>query len=477
MSSVISNISWKFAEKISSQAVSLVVSIVLARILDPKDYGSIAMVMIFVTLANVIVDGGFNSALIQKKNADRLDFSTVFYFSLVFSIFIYVVLYVCAPLIVSFYGPEYTILTPVLRLVGLQIIFTSVNAVQQAYVSRQMMFKKFFYSTLAGTCFSAFIGLLMAYSGYGIWALVGQYLSASIVNLITLYVITRKLPALEFSFDRLKGLLDYGIKIFATSLLVQFYLQLRSLVIGKIYSAKDLAYFDRGRQFPCLLGDNINTSVGAVLFPKMSQEQDNPKLLKDSTRKAIRYGAFVMCPMMLVFGASSEPFVRLILTEKWMSCVPLMQIFCVIYLFQPIHTANMQAIKALGKSDVYLKLEILKKVIELICLLAVMRISVHAIAINMAVLTTLFTLINAYPNKKLLDYSFREQFDDIMPSVSISLLTAGLVWLVVLLRLPDVITLFAQYVLGFIIYYVLAKLFLKKELNYIKEILFTHLRK
>ena len=477
MSSVVKNISWKFAERVSSQTVSLFVSIILARILDPKDYGAIAMVMIFVSLANVIVDGGFSSALIQKKNADRLDFSTVFYFSLCFSVIIYLILYFCAPLIVDFYGKGYEILTPVLRVVGLQIIITSMNAVQHAYVSREMMFQKFFYSTLIGTCFSAVVGMVMAYSGYGVWALVFQYLSSSVVNLISLYYITRKRPALEFSFDRLKGLLNYGIKIFATSLLVQIYMQLRSLVIGKIYSARDLAFFDRGRQFPCLLGDNINSSVGAVLFPKMSKEQDNIELLKDSTRKAIRIGAFIMCPLMLIFGAMSEPFVRLVLTEKWVPCVPLMQIFCIIYLFNPIHTANMQAIKALGRSEVYFKLEIIKKVIELICLLAVMQISVQAIAINMAVLTTLFTFVNAYPNRILLNYSFKEQMDDILPAVILSLITAGVAWLVVLASLPDFITLIIQFIIGIVVYITLSLLFKRNELFYLKDLFFNNIRK
>ena len=473
MNSVVKNISWKFAERISSQTVSLFVSIILARILDPKDYGAIAMVMIFVSLANVIVDGGFSSALIQKKNADRLDFSTVFYFSLCFSVIIYLILYLCAPLIVDFYGKGYEILTPVLRVVGVQIIITSINAVQHAYVSREMMFQKFFYSTLMGTCFSAVVGIVLAHNGYGIWALVFQYLSSSVVNLISLYYITRKRPALEFSFDRLKGLLNYGIKIFATSLLVQIYMQLRSLVIGKIYSARDLAFFDRGRQFPCLLGDNINSSVGAVLFPKMSKEQDNIELLKDSTRKAIRIGSFIMCPLMLIFGAMSEPFVRFVLTEKWMPCVPLMQIFCIIYLFNPIHTANMQAIKALGRSDVYFKLEIIKKVIELICLLAVMQISVQAIAINMAVLTTLFTFVNAYPNRILLNYSFKEQMDDILPAVILSLITAGVAWLVVLASLPDFITLIIQFIIGIVVYITLSLLFKRDGVFYLKDLFYN----
>ena len=275
MSSTLTNLSWKFAERISSQLVSFVVSIVLARILAPSDYGAIAMVMIFVTLANVIVEGGFSSALIQKKDADKLDFSTVFYFSVVFSILLYAVLYISAPYISRFYGKDYAILTPVLRVIGLQVIVFGVNSVQQAYVSRKMMFKKFFWSTLVGTIMSAGVGLIMAYSGYGIWALVGQQLTSAITNTFVLYLVTRKLPGLMFSFKRLKGLFGYGAKILGASLLVSLFLDLRSLIIGKIYSAKDLAFFDRGRQFPNLIVTNINSSVGAVLFPKMAQEQDN----------------------------------------------------------------------------------------------------------------------------------------------------------------------------------------------------------
>ena len=264
MSSTLTNLSWKFAERISSQLVSFVVSIVLARILAPSDYGAIAMVMIFVTLANVFVEGGFSSALIQKKDADKLDFSTVFYFSVVFSIILYAVLYISAPHISRFYGKDYEILTPVLRVIGLQVIVFGVNSVQQAYVSRKMMFKKFFWSTLVGTIVSAAVGLIMAYSGYGIWALVGQQLTSAITNTLVLYLVTRKLPGLMFSFQRLKELFGYGAKILGASLLVSLFLDLRSLIIGKIYSAKDLAFFDRGRQFPNLIVTNINSSVGAV---------------------------------------------------------------------------------------------------------------------------------------------------------------------------------------------------------------------
>ena len=288
MASLLSNLSWKFAERIASQAVSFVVSIVLARILAPSDYGAIAMVMIFVTLANVIAEGGFSSALIQKKDADKLDFSTVFYFSIAFSIVLYVTLYFAAPYISLFYGEGYEILTPVLRVIGLQVIIYAANSVQQAYVSKKMMFQKFFWSTLIGTIVSAIIGLAMAYSGYGIWALVGQQLSMAITNIIVLYLVTRKLPGVMFSYERLKGLFNYGAKILGASLLVSLFLDLRSLIIGKLYSAKDLAFFDRGRQFPNLIVVNVNSSVGAVLFPKMSEQQDDNQKITSNPQVAIQ---------------------------------------------------------------------------------------------------------------------------------------------------------------------------------------------
>ena len=244
MSSIVGNLFWKFSERMSSQAVSFVVAIVLARILAPSDYGAIAMVMIFVALANVLVEGGFSSALIQKKDADKLDFSSVFYFSVAFSVLLYLLLFFAAPFISGFYGEGYEILTPVLRVIGLQIIVYGINSVQQAYVSKMMMFKKFFWATFVGTIVSACGGIVMAYTGFGIWALVGQQMASSVTNTIVLYLVTKKTPALMFSSQRLRGLLGYGSKILGASLLISLYSNLMSLIIGKLYSAKDLAFFD-----------------------------------------------------------------------------------------------------------------------------------------------------------------------------------------------------------------------------------------
>lgn len=467
MSSVVKNIFWKFSEQIASQAISFVISIILARILSPSEYGAVAMVAIFVAIAKVIVDGGFNSALIQKKNADIVDYSTVLYFSISASLLLYVILFFIAPFISAFYGKDYEILTPILRVLGLQIIIFAVNSVQQAYVSKKMMFKSFFCATLVGTIISGLVGLTLALCGFGVWALVAQSLTSAFFNTITLFCLIRKLPALVFSFKRLKPLLNYGYKLFGASILVTVFQELRALVIGKLYSPSDLAYFDRGRQYPNLIVNNLSTSVGAVLFPKMSLEQDNLLQVKETTRKSIRFCSYLMCPFMFLLAATSEPLIRLMLTEKWMPCVPILQLFCVVYLFMPIHNANMQAIKAIGRSDIFFKLEIVKKTLEIMTLFCVMWISVTAIVINMAILNVIFTFINAYPNRKLIGYTYKEQFSDLINPIIMSTIFYVIIVFIKDLDLSDFCTISLQSAIAVLVYVVLSSFLKIPEYHYI----------
>lgn len=465
-SNALSNLSWKFAERISAQFVTLIVSIILARLLSPQDYGIIAIVTIFITFANVFVSDGFGSALIQKKEVDILDYSSVLYFNLVFSIILYVIIFFCAPFISSFYGEGYEILTPVLRVLGLRIIVSAINSVQQAYVSRKMIFKKFFWATLIGTIISAIIGIAMAYLGFGVWALVGQYLANTTVGTIVLAITLKKKPIMAFSFSRLKSMIGFGSKVLGTSLLITGYQELRALIIGKMYSSEDLAYYDKGRQFPNLIVTNINTSIGAVLFPKMAQEQDDKTRIREITRKSIRFSSYLMCPLMLVLAAVAEPFIEIVLTDKWLPCVPLLQMFCVFYLFQPIHTANTQAIKAIGRSDICLKLELIRDVIQLVFLLTLMWVSVEAIVLSMAVLSAVFTVFNAYPNKKLLDYPFKQQMLDILPSVGMSIIMFVGVYLFGLIPMNAILSLVLQFLVGGIIYLLMSMLTRNSELKY-----------
>lgn len=469
-SGLLNNLIWKFMERISTQIISLCVSIILARLLEPSHYGVISIVMIFITIADVFVNEGFGSALIQKKDIHSVDYYSVLYFNICFSSVLYAILFFSAPLIAGFYGDGYEILVPVLRVLGLRILVTAVNTVQYAYISRHMMFKKLFVCTLGGTICSAIVGIVMACAGCGVWSLVAQYLISSVVCTLTLTIVLKKPLRFKFSMQSLGSLFPYGIRILGTGLLITGYQELRALIIGKVYSSADLAYYDKGRQFPNLIVTNINTSIGSVLFPKMSSEQDDRERIKVTTRNSIRFSAYLMCPMMLGLSAVAEPFIKLILTEKWLTCVPLLQMFCLIYLFQPIHTANMQAIKAIGRSDVYLKLEIVKKIIELAVLLAVMWISVEAIVIGMAVCATLFIFVNAYPNIKLINYSFKEQLMDILPSLLMSLVMFICVVMLQNIPLNEWLVFLVQILTGIVVYLILSIATKNKEFLYIKKL-------
>lgn len=474
---LLNNFIWKFAERISAQLISTVVSIVLARLLMPKDYGVISIVMIFITLANVFVSDGFGTALIQKKDPKAEDYFSVLYFNIVFSCVLYLGLYFLSPTIASFYGDGYEILTPVLRVLGLRIILTAINSVQQAYISKKMMFRKFFISTIFGTIASAIVGLAMAFAGFGVWALVAQYLvNTTVSTLVLLFVLKKKLQFV-FSFNSLRTLFPFGARILGRGLLITGFEEVRALIIGKVYSSSDLAFYDKAKNFPVLIVGNVNSSIGAVLFPKMSNEQDNLYQLKETTRNSVRFSSYVMFPLMIGLAAVAETFVAVLLTEKWLPCVPLMQLLCIVYLFQPIHTANMQAIKAIGRSDIYLKLEVFKKIIELIVLVFVFQINVVAIAIGMALCATAFTFVNAYPNIKLLGYSFKEQLSDILPNLMMSLLMAFAVVFVGILPMQGFFKLTIQVLVGGISYILLSILTKNVQFAFIKTLILSKIRK
>lgn len=447
---VIKNFLWRLAERVGAQGVKLLVELVLARILLPEQYGVIAMVAVFITVFNVFVDSGLGNALIQKKDADDLDFSSVFWFNVVWCIVLYGILFLISPLVASFYHRDE--LTLILRVLGLQIVISGVKNVYQAYVSRTMQFRKFFFSTLGGTVGAAVIGITMAYRGYGVWALVAQQLFNVLTDTVILTITVKWHPKKMFSFERLKGLLSYGWKLLLSALLDTLYNEARSLIIGRKYTSEDLAFYNRGELFPQVIAANVNTSIDSVLLPTMSREQDECEKVRAMTRRAIMTSTYIMAPLMIGIACVGTPMVRLILTEKWMPCVPYLQIFCASMLFFPIHTANLNAIKALGRSDLFLKLEILKKVIGIALILITMHISVLAMALSTLVNSLLCQLINTWPNRKLLDYSYGDQIRDILPNILLAAVMGGCVFVVGLIGLPDWATLLIQVVLGAVLY-------------------------
>lgn len=462
---IVLGVFWKFAERTGAQIITFILSIFLARLLSPNDYGVIAILLVFITVADVFVNAGFGNALIQKKDADNLDFSSVFYFSFIFSVFIYIIIYFAAPVIAIFYSMP--ILENTLRVLALRIPFAAINSVQQAHVSRNMEFKKFFFSTLSGTLCSAVIGITMAYSGYGIWALVGQYLSNAIVNTIVLFIIIEWHPKLIFSFQRLKKLFDYGWKLLLSGLIDTGYCSLNSLLIGKFYTSSDLAFFDTGKKFPMTIVTNINSSIGSVLFPALASEQDDLEQVKAHTRRAIQTSSYVMWPIMLGMAACADNIVKIVLTDKWLPAVPYLQIACITYGLWPIHTANLQAINAMGRSDIFLKLEIIKKVIGIIALVISLQYGVLAIALSEIVTGVIGIFINAYPNGYLLKYTYLEQIKDILPGFLLSMIM-GMVIIYAGEFCADIyLNLFVKIIFGIVFYILFSKLFKLDSFEYI----------
>ena len=446
--SILSSLFWKFGERIIAQSVTLVVSLIIARILSPSEYGVVSIVTVMITLLNVFVSDGLGSALIQKKEADLTDFSTVFFFNIIFSGMLYIILFAIAPFIGDIFGEGYELLPSIIRVLSLRLILCGINSVQQAYISREMEFKKFFFSTIIGTVISAVVGIKMAYDGWGVWALVGQYLTNTTIDTIILSFTSGLKISWSFSYERLKILLRYGMKVLGASLLVNGFLEFRTIVIAKVYGASDLAYFDRGRQIPGIVVNNVNTAVNSVLFPAMSKEQNNIENVKNITKKSIRIGAYIMCPMMIGLMIVAKPLVLLVLTEKWVNAVPFLQMFCLIYLFQPLHTANSQAYKAIGRSDIYLKIEVIKKAVEVVTLIVTLFFSLKTMTIWMVITSTIFTYINAFPNKKLISYSFKEQVMDIVPSLFLSVIMAIIIIMLGKLQLSLFFTIFLQVIVG-----------------------------
>jgi len=466
---VIKNFLWRLAERVGAQGVKLLVELVLARILLPEQYGVIAMVAVFITVFNVFVDSGLGNALIQKKDADDLDFSSVFWFNVVWCVVLYGVLFLISPLVASFYHREE--LTQILRVLGLQIVISGVKNVYQAYVSRTMQFRKFFFSTLGGTVGAAVIGITMAYRGYGVWALVAQQLFNMLTDTVILTITVKWHPKRIFSFERLKGLLSYGWKLLLSALLDTLYNEARSLIIGRKYTSEDLAFYNRGELFPQVIAANVNTSIDSVLLPTMSREQDEQDKVRAMTRRAIMTSTYIMAPLMIGIACIGTPLVRLILTEKWLPCVPYLQIFCASMLFFPIHTANLNAIKALGRSDLFLKLEILKKVIGIALILITMHISVLAMALSTLVNSLICQLINTWPNRKLLNYSYGDQIRDILPNILLAAVMGGCVFAVGLIGLPDWATLLIQVVLGAALYAGLSMATKNESYRYLLDVL------
>lgn len=458
---------WKFAERCAAQGVTLLVTIILARLLMPSDYAVIAMVTVFTNIADCLVTGGLGTALIQKEDADTVDFSSMFYFSVFFGIVLYLILFFMAPFIAKFYRNE--LLCNVLRVLALKLPLSALNSVQSAYVSRTMQFNKFFWATLVGTVISAVLGIGMAYKGFGSWALVVQNLSNTTIDTLFLFIIIPWRPTLEFSYSRLKRLLNFSWKLMISEVINSIYNEMRSLVVGKVYTPDELSFYNQGEKYPKFIVNLLQATISSVIFPAMAYKQNVIEELKAVTRKAITVSLFIMVPLMMGFAAVAPSVVSIFLTDKWLACVPFLQIACFCQMLLPVQSTNLQAINAVGRSDLYLKMEILKKLFGVLTILLFFRVGILQLAISSIAVTIFATIVNTTPNKKLLGYTRKEQLMDIIPNILVGAVMFGSVYWINYTSWGNWIKLLVQVVLGAAVYCLLSFVFKLSGFRYSLE--------
>ena len=413
------NLGWKYLERIIAQGIQLVVTLVLARILMPEDYGIIAIITIFTNILEVFIDSGLGNALIQKKDASKVDFSSVFIFNLFICVLLYSFMFISAPWIAEFYNNKQ--LTDIIRVLCLTLIISGFKNVQQAYVAKNMLFKKFFYATFIGRLISGSVGIIMAYQGMGVWALVAQQLLSNLMDTLILWLIVDWKPKFEFSNTHIKGLLNYGVKLLLSNLIDKIYWNSRSLIIGKLYTPSDLAFFDRGAQFPNLIVNNINASIDSVMFPVMSKCQDDRIKMRLIIRRAIVISTFAMMPLMACLAGVGETLIPLLLTDKWLPCLPFLYIFCTTCGFESLTTTNVNAIKALGRSDIMLGLELRKKAIGFVILLCAAPFGIMVIGYSCLLYSLVGMIINTRPIRNLLGYGLMDMLKDIKANIFMSI--------------------------------------------------------
>lgn len=468
-SKTLSGLLWQFLQKITGQLFSFVVTVILARLLTPEDYGVVALACMFNVLVGIFISGSMDAALIQKKNADDLDYNTVFYSALFMSFVIYGVVYVGSPYFAAFYHNEQ--ICPIMRVLALTMPIGALSMVQNSIISRRMEFKKFFASSMSGQVVAALVGIGMAYRGFGPWALVAQQMLSGITNTLVMFCIVRWHPKLMFSCTRFRTLFSFAWKKTAAGFIGTLCGQLKGYLIGYRYTAADLAYYNRGEGIPQMLDNNITGTINAVLFPALSKFQGDVKAVKNGIRRAMMTSSYILSPIFLGLAAVSDKIVLLLYSDKWSSAIPFMQLACLTCVVSVLNGANVQALFAIGKSGEVLKLEIYKKPV----MLALIFGGIYFGPIGISAFNFLYSIyglfVNNRPNRKLLDYSLREQVGDVKVGVLFSIAMALLVYLIGLFFENAVWALCVQIPVGIILYVSLSELLKPEAYMYSKTTL------
>ena len=467
---VFTSLIWKFFERAGYQVIQLVIQVILAWILAKEDFGALAIITVFVNVGNVIVQSGLNTALVQDPDVAEEDYSTVMWLSLAISLVLYAIVFAVAPFVASFY--EMPQLEWPLRALCVILIISALTGVQVARVQRNLEFRVIFISTMVAVVVSGAVGIGSALLGAGLWALVVQQLTYYTVNCLMLFIQTRWVPQLVFSLSRARTLFGFGWKLLVSGLLDTGYTSLSDLIIGKQFSAEVLGVYSQGKRYPMALGYMLDGAIQPVMLSAVSHVQSNLAQVKALVRRALKTSTFLIFPAMTLFAVAAVPVVRLILGEKWLDCVPFLQMYCFVYALLPIHTTNLQALNGMGRSDLFLKLEVIKKAYGIVFLLIAAFVfkNVYAMAVCYMVTGLIGTFVNAFPNKKVIGYSYGEQVRDIVPAFVVSILAGACAWPVSLIGLPDIVTILLQTLVMAGVYLGVSHLAHLEEFEYVKSL-------
>ncbi len=464
-SRVLNGLFWKLLEQTGYQGIQFVVALVLARLMSPEEYGTISLIMIFITIANTFIQSGFATALIQKKDIREEDYSSVFWLTMGMAVLCYGLLSLAAPWIAAYY--ETPVLTALVRVMGLVLFPGAVISIQTAFVSRTLKFQMLFKSTMLAVAASGGISIGMALVGLGVWAMAAQQLVYYFVLMLSLFFIVRWVPKREFSFREIRDLFSFGWKILVSGLIDTVWQNIYGLVIGKQYSSAELGVYNRGEQFPKLLTTNLTSAIQSVMLPAYAALQEDRDALKNAARRSVKLSGFLVFPMMAGMLAVARPLVLLLLTEKWIAAVPYLCLMCVGYAIYPIHTINLQLLNAQGRSDLFLKLEIVKKLLGIVLLLVSLPLGILPMMILKVADEYLCLVINAWPNRHLLHYGPSEQLVDLLPSALCSMAMGLGVAFLLRLALSPLPMLLLQMLTGVLLYLVLSWIFNREALYYI----------
>ncbi|PLX00620.1 MAG: flippase [Marinilabiliales bacterium] len=460
---------WSGIERFSIQGLRFILGLVLARLLLPADYGLIGMLTIFLAISQTFIDSGFTRALIQKKDRDETDYSTAFFFNIGVGIFFYLLLFIGAPYIAKFYDtPELTRLT---RFIGINVFINSLAIVQRAKFTINVDFKTQSKASISAVLIGGFVGIAMAYKGYGVWSLVTQSLLRNGLQTIFLWILSKWKPQLVFSKASFRQLFSFGSKLLIASLLETIYRNIYLIIIGKLFSAQDLGYYTRAKQFQLFPSENITGIINRVTFPVLSSIQDEEEKLVNAYKKFIKLATFIIFPLMIGMAAVAEPMIRLVLTEKWIQTVPLLQLLCFAGMLYPVHAINLGIINVKGRSDIFLKLEIIKKIITTVIILVTFSFGIKAMVIGQIAISFLSLFINTYYSKRFVDYGLLAQLKDMFPTLLISLFMASIVFFLTNLMSSDALKLIVGISGGAVIYFLSARILNFSEIKELRSLI------